>query len=632
MSITAGVKRRRRRSSTVSAAVLAIVALVITGFAINFRGLSSSDVEVSNGGVWVMNEQERLMGRLNVAAQELDARLAQNGEDLELLQAGYTVIETGPRGMTPINTAAVSRNAMVELPPNSQVRLGGDRVAIAAPDGRLWILSPDEAAAFSAGSVEPTHESKSGDLQVAVSTAGTVFLLEGDSLLVFPRNIDTRKTTAEDPIEVGGLSTEAGTVELTAVGEEPVILDRAQRMLRIGTKHKEYQLTEYGVADLGSARIQQPSPASENVVLATQDSLFVIPLNGGSAQVHPARGTGTPVAPAQAKGCAYGAWNESLAYVRACGDKVISESVPDAKSDGALVLRVNHDLVVLNDQKFGLSWMIGDEMQLVDEWLIKQDIEMAEAEVREKKTLTTTITNVAAERDEQNRKPVAVDDQFGVRAGKSVVLPVTRNDNDPDGDILTVTVEGEQPSIGTVTPIQGGTQLQIVVNDDATGTATFSYRVDDGRNESDTATVTLDAKPSNENGAPEPSDQMVTKVQVRSGEEVSFNVLPYWQDPDGDAFYLANATVEPEDVVTFRADGLVTFTDAGIATGEKDVQLTFRDEHGMQGEGTLKIEAVSESDLPPISPQRTTRASSPAVPRRSSPWSTISTPTVAGSN
>ena len=600
MSITAGVKRRRRRSSTVSAAVLAIVALVITGFAINFRGLSSSDVEVSNGGVWVMNEQERLMGRLNVAAQELDARLAQNGEDLELLQAGYTVIETGPRGMTPINTAAVSRNAMVELPPNSQVRLGGDRVAIAAPDGRLWILSPDEAAAFSAGSVEPTHESKSGDLQVAVSTAGTVFLLEGDSLLVFPRNIDTRKTTAEDPIEVGGLSTEAGTVELTAVGEEPVILDRAQRMLRIGTKHKEYQLTEYGVADLGSARIQQPSPASENVVLATQDSLFVIPLNGGSAQVHPARGTGTPVAPAQAKGCAYGAWNESLAYVRACGDKVISESVPDAKSDGALVLRVNHDLVVLNDQKFGLSWMIGDEMQLVDEWLIEQDIEMAEAEVREKKTLTTTITNVAAERDEQNRKPVAVDDQFGVRAGKSVVLPVTRNDNDPDGDILTVTVEGEQPSVGTVTPIQGGTQLQIVVNDDATGTATFSYRVDDGRKESDTATVTLDVKPSNENGAPEPSDQMVTKVQVRSGEEVSFNVLPYWQDPDGDAFYLANATVEPEDVVTFRADGLVTFTDAGIATGEKDVQLTFRDEHGMQGEGTLKIEAVAENDLAPI--------------------------------
>ncbi|MBM7501397.1 Ig-like domain-containing protein [Brachybacterium muris] len=600
MSITAGVKRRRRRSSTVSAAVLAIVALVITGFAINFRGLSSSDVEVSNGGVWVMNEQERLMGRLNVAAQELDARLAQNGDDLELLQAGYTVIETGPRGMTPINTAAVSRNAMVELPPNSQVRLGGDRVAIAAPDGRLWILSPDEAAAFSAGSVEPTHESKSGDLQVAVSTAGTVFLLEGDSLLVFPRNIDTRKTTAEDPIEVGGLSTEAGTVELTAVGEEPVILDRAQRMLRIGTKHKEYQLTEYGVADLGSARIQQPSPASENVVLATQDSLFVIPLNGGSAQVHPARGTGTPVAPAQAKGCAYGAWNESLAYVRACGDKVISESVPDAKSDGALVLRVNHDLVVLNDQKFGLSWMIGDEMQLVDEWLIEQDIEMAEAEVREKKTLTTTITNVAAERDEQNRKPVAVDDQFGVRAGKSVVLPVTRNDNDPDGDILTVTVEGEQPSVGTVTPIQGGTQLQIVVNDDATGTATFSYRVDDGRKESDTATVTLDVKPSNENGAPEPSDQMVTKVQVRSGEEVSFNVLPYWQDPDGDAFYLANATVEPEDVVTFRADGLVTFTDAGIATGEKDVQLTFRDEHGMQGEGTLKIEAVAENDLAPI--------------------------------
>lgn len=600
MSVTAGVKRRRRRSSTVSAAVLAILALVITGFAINFRGLSSSEVEVSNGGVWVMNEQARLMGRLNVDAQELDARLAQNGEDLELLQSGYTVIETGPRGMTPINTASVSRNALVELPPNSEVKLGGDRVAIAAPDGRIWILTPGEAAAFSPGAVDPTHESKSGNLEIAVSAGGTVFVLEGDSLLVFPRVPDARETKANDPIDVSGLSTDAESVELTAVGDEPVILDRPQRMLRIGTEAKEYQLTEYGVADLTTARIQQPSPASGNVVLATTDALFVIPMSGGSAQVHATRGTGTPVPPAQAKGCAYGAWNGSLAYVRACGDEVVSESVPDADSEADLILRVNHDLVVLNDQKFGLSWMISDDMQLVDQWQIEQDIQMSEAKEREKETLTTTITNVAAEREEENRPPEANDDQFGVRAGKSVVLPVVRNDSDPDGDILTVTVEGEQPSIGTVTPIRGGTQLQIVVNEDATGSATFTYRAADGRGETDTATVTLDVKGASDNSAPEPSEQMVTKVQVRSGQEVSFNILPYWQDPEGDAFYLANATVEPEDVVTFRADGLVTFTDAGINVGTKRVQLTFRDEHGMQGEGTLEIEAVSENDLAPI--------------------------------
>ncbi len=600
MSVTHGVKRRRRRSGAISGAVLAILALVVTGFAIKYPGLTSSEVDVTNGGVWVMNEQKRLMGRLNVDAQELDARLAMNGEDLDLLQSGYTVIETGPRGMTPINTAAVSRNALVELPPGSEVRLGGDRVAVAAPDGRMWILSPEEAAAFNPSAVDPTYEGSSKAPQIAVSSQGTVHLLEGDKLLVFPYTEDTRKAKPNDPIVVGGLSTGEEMVELTVVGEQPVILDRENRMLRLGTEVKEYQLTEYGVSDLTTARLQQPSPASKDVVLATQDTLFLIPLNGGEAEAHAARGTGRPVAPAQARGCAYGAWNDSSAYVRACGDDVISETVPDANSDGDLVLRVNHDLVVLNDQKFGLSWMITDDMQLVDEWKIRQDIQTSDAEEREEETLTTTITNVAAERDEKNRPPVANDDEFGVRAGKSVVLPVTRNDTDPDGDILTVSVQGEQPSIGTVTPIRGGTQLQIEVDEDATGTASFTYVADDGRGESDTATVTLDVTGPADNRAPAPTAENITKVQVRSGQEVSFNILPYWEDPDGDAFYLANATVQPEDVVTFRPDGLITFTDAGLTTGEKKVQLTFRDERGMQGEGTLEIEAVSENDLAPI--------------------------------
>lgn len=600
MSVTDGVKRRRRRSGAVSSAVLAILALVVTGFAIKYPGLSSSEVDVNNGGVWVMNQQKGLMGRLNVDAQELDARLAMSGEDLDLLQSGYTVIETGPRGMTPINTAAVSRNALVELPPDSQVRLGGDRIAIAAPDGRLWILSPEEAAAFSPGSVDPTHKSEGSRLSLAVSSEGTVHVLDGDKLLVFPRTPDTRKTKANDPKEIAGLSTGEGTSELTLVGEQPVILDRENRMLRIGLEAKEYQLGDYGVSDLTNAKLQQSSPSSQDVVLATQDTLFVIPLDGGDAATHAARGTGDPVAPAQAKGCAYGAWNGSNAYVRACGDDVVSELVPDANGDGDLVLRVNHDLVVLNDQKFGLSWMITDNMQLVKEWQIEQDIQTSDAKEREEESLTTTITNVAAEREEQNRPPVANDDQFGVRAGKSVVLPVTRNDTDPDGDILTVSLSGEQPSIGTVTPIRGGTQMQIEVNDDATGSATFTYVANDGRGETDTATVTLDVTAPQDNGAPEPAEGETTKVQVRSGQEVSFNVLPYWEDPDGDAFYLANATTQPDDVVTFRPDGLVTFTDAGLNVGTKTVQLSFRDEKGMQGEGTLEIEAVSENDLAPI--------------------------------
>src|SRR5690625_1108250 len=268
------------------------------------------------------------------------------------------------------------------------------------------------------------------------------------------------------------LSTTDEMVELTTVGEEPVILDRENRMLRLGTEVKDYQLTEHGVSDLDGARLQQSSSQSEDVVLATADALFVIPLDGGQAREHPAGGTGTPTAPAQAQGCAYGAWNGSKRYVRACGDgEPTAEAIPESPDDGDLRLRVNNDLVVLNDQEFGLSWMITDAMQIVDDWAIDNEIQTSDAEEGEKETLTTTSTNIAAERDEENRPPVANDDEFGVRPGKSVVLPVVRNDTDPDGDLLTVSVEGDQPDIGTVTPIQGGTQLQIDVDEDASGPA-----------------------------------------------------------------------------------------------------------------------------------------------------------------
>jgi hypothetical protein len=603
MSVTAAPARRRvRRTTVVSTAVLAVVALILTGFALSYDGLSSSEVEVSDGGVWVSNGDRGLIGRLNVDAGELDARLASTGQDLDIIQSGYHVFETGPRGLTPINTAAVSRAGLVELPPESTVRIGGDRVVIAAPDGRVWILSPEEAAAFSPAAVDPVYETGSGAPPVAVSMSGDVFVLDGEELLRFPRTPKTRDTSADKPFVAGNLSTDAAQVELTVVGDVPVIMDRENRMLRLGTELKNYPLEEYGISSLEVGELQQAGPAADDVVLATADTLLLIPLKGGKAEKIGAGGTGSEVVPpAQVAGCAYGAWGGSLRYVRACeGEEPDVDVIPDAEPGADLSLRQNRDLVVLNDQKFGLSWEIMDSMQLVDDWVIDQDLQTDESKEKEEETLTTTIENVAAERDEENRPPTANDDTFGVRPGQNVVLPVTRNDVDPDGDVLTVDVEGEQPKAGQVSAITGGTQLQIQVADDASGTDTFTYQVDDGRGGKDTATVTLEVRAEGENSGPQPAEETMAKVQVRSGQDVSINILPYWEDPDGDAFYLANAEVEPQDLVSFRPDGLITFNDAGRSPGTKQVQLTFRDQHGETGEGTLEIESVTDNDLAPI--------------------------------
>jgi len=78
---------------------------------------------------------------------------------------------------------------------------------------------------------------------------------------------------------------------------------------------------------------------------------------------------------------------------------------------------------------------------------------------------------VAPDRNQDNTPPEAVDDDFGVRAGKTVILPVLMNDSDADGDFMTASAL-TQPSLGQVSVAREGAALQIAVNKDASGTST----------------------------------------------------------------------------------------------------------------------------------------------------------------
>src|SRR5690625_5784976 len=67
--------------------------------------------------------------------------------------------------------------------------------------------------------------------------------------------------------------------------------------------------------------------------------------------------------------------------------------------------------------------------------------------------------------------------------------------------------------------------------------------------------ISLEVRGDDENEPPQPAEQAITKMQVRSGEEVSLNILPYWEDPDGDAFYLADATRSEEHTSELQSRG-----------------------------------------------------------------------------
>ena len=87
-----------------------------------------------------------------------------------------------------------------------------------------------------------------------------------------------------------------------------------------------------------------------------------------------------------------------------------------------------------------------------------------------------------------NAAPVATDDTTTATAGTEVVIPVLINDNDPDGDPLTVTLVGAATS-GTVT--NNGVSVSYLANTGFSGTDTFTYTIADGRGGVATAKVTV---------------------------------------------------------------------------------------------------------------------------------------------
>ncbi|MFT4221026.1 MAG: Ig-like domain-containing protein [Microbacterium sp.] len=582
---------RARPRTLASVGILSASAVAIATMAFLHEGHPTTEVDLHDGGVWITKQSSMLVGHFNHPSRVIDSGLRTPADDYDVLQAGNTVLVHETTGVvTTVDPSLVVLADSASVPAGATVALGGKTVAIMdAQSGALWVVPAAGVAGFELEGTKPLVKLGAG-AAVAVGVDGTVHAVSVEKRAVVTIPVDA-DGAPQDPSTstLDGLA-KGAQASITAVGDIAVVLDAATGGLFWSGGHKTT------VAD--GAVLQQPSAAAPSVVLATPAGLVQAPLDGSDPVETPAGAEGAPAEPVSLNGCVYGAWAASARFVRDCAgdDDDLRADIPDVDDQAVLRFRVNRDVVVLNDTFGGTAWLANDDLQQVDNW---DDLTPPEgdSEQDEEETSDETVETTLPERTEQNTPPVAENDSFGVRPGRTTVLPVLDNDNDPDGDVLTVSLPDDGPSLGSVELINNGAGLQISVPEDASGRATFAYEADDGRHGTDRATVTLTVRDWSENTAPE--QKRKPTIAVESGGVVAYNVLPDWIDPDGDDVFLASVTAEQGDEVDFTPDGRVTYRAVGGSMGRKDVPVTVSDGSKVT-EGVLRLDVRPQGTTVPV--------------------------------
>lgn len=488
-------RRLTRRQMSAVLAALALAALAAAAWL--HKGASQADVELNDGGVWVTSTTQHLVARLNYPSRQVDGAIRTASDSFDVTQSADSVLvpDTAASTVSTVDPTTVSLSTGAPLTSGVTISQGANRViSVNSAEGTVRATT-----VTAVGSLSAAPALIEGEPEV-VAVAGT----DGSVHAVSPKT----GTVTTVPVLSSGwdrprteaASLTAGTdVAVTAVGTRTVVLERGTGVLHL-PGGKTLDLGEAGLT------LQQPGPDSDTVLVASRTALLSVSMDGSGSTTLPASDEGEPpvgvaAAPVRLGECAYAAWSGSGQFVRQCSGQAETRHDEKLASSTTPVFRVNRDAIVLNDLVEGTVWLPDEELVLVENWtdITSQTDEDA---TNKDDSAQTSESQSLPERTEENHPPEAVDDSFGVRPGRSTILPVLANDTDQDGDVLTA-VPGEGAAGGTVSQAQDGLALRLNTAEDASGTITIPYTADDGRGLSDSAVATVEVHPWDVNGAPE---------------------------------------------------------------------------------------------------------------------------------
>ncbi|WP_455835183.1 Ig-like domain-containing protein [Pseudarthrobacter siccitolerans] len=567
---------------------------VVAAAAVIYPGFTVTQVDLNDGGVWVTNASKNLVGHLNFQSKLLDGGLLAASPEFDVLQNAGSVFlsDRSKSSLSPISVTDVALGQATTVPSPVTVSFGQESIALASGDkGALWVTNSSALGSFDAASTEPVLTDAKG-VVAAVGTDDTLYAANPAKGELTTFKLDAAGSVSAQKSEAYEALRSIENAQITAVGDKAVVLDAATGSLYLPGGKK------VALADPAGAKLQQTGPAAPFVAVATSKGLVKQPLDGSEATVIGLDAEGSPAAPVRLGSCLYAAWAGSGKYVREC-DNLNDNTQQDIPSTGTradFVFRVNRNVVVLNDIYSGDVWLVTENMRLVSNW---DDVipPPDKSDDQDEDAADNNPVNTLPDRTKENRPPVAVDDQFGVRPGRTTLLPLLDNDSDPDGDVLTARLQGEPPAVGTLQSVYNGTGMQVAVPADASGSASFQYQASDGRGGTATAKVTLTVRDRSLNEGP--AQKRVPTILLEQGKSVTQNILTDWTDPDGDDLLLMAASTSSEgDQVRIRPDGQLTFQDVGTSLGRKEVQVVVSDGQ-LQTEGKMIVDVRAKGSLPP---------------------------------
>ena len=604
-----------------------------------FREIPPLPVDSS---VWVVNGSKLLIGRINTEIGQLDSAVAVRADAAVLQEPNplapptVLVADQTRHELQIVNTATVTLGARVTIPAAAAVQLGGGALAVSDPsDGRVWV--GDAAAAESVDSRIAAPVATLGPQPaIAISTQGTVYAAApgGDSVLrATPGAAPTTTALAGGPLSLGGPATTGaasggagvsgpfagiaggrpdpagGAVQITAVGETAVVLDRADSSIRVGDRRLM-------LPELPGAVLQRSGPAAAEVLIAATRGLFAVRLDDGTVRLVTAA-AGAPTAPVVTDGCYFGAWLPSSPEqlgawaVASCREASAAEVAAPAEpielagSAGTttLQLRQRDGAVVLGDDETGRSWVASDRFRVVDNWdaVTPADTDLANSATVDDPSTATDLPQLPPDCTAVPiGEPTAEDDEFGVRPGRATVLRVL--DNDPSVDCTSVvidTVSTLPPAVGTVTIVDHGSAIQVTVPAGASGALpAIDYQVGNGQGGTAVARVLVQVAPPERTEPPERVRRSAATTEVNG--TVSYNVLDDFRSPTGDDMFLLSAVSEGLGEVSFRSDGAITFRSDGTGAGT-DAVVRFVVSDGVeQTAGTLTVAIAPPDSTTPV--------------------------------